>query len=232
MIEKVTEKHLITSVVLILITQIFLSILIVRKLNNIDDTISHLDRNNVASSVSQTGKFDVSVDDDPWKGSADASIVLVEFGDFECPACLAAVTVVDELLEEYEDELLFVYRDFPLEELHPHALAAAEAANCAGEQDSYWDMYYLLFANQSVFRADLFDDIAYGMVNDLEQFEECMEEHRYLGEIRYDVEEAQRYEVTSVPTFFVNGEKVVGANPEALRSVIERILAEEASKSS
>ena len=82
-------------------------------------------------------------------GPDHARVIVVEYGDFECPRCKAAAPAVKMLLDDYASDVRFVFRHFPLEEAHPHALAAAEAAECAGEQGKFWEMSELLFANQT-----------------------------------------------------------------------------------
>ena len=81
------------------------------------------------------------------KGNVEAKIYLVEFSDYQCPACLAAKPVVDAIIKQYQDQLLFSYRNFPLDQ-HPFGQKAAQAAEAAGAQGKYWEMYDLLFANQ------------------------------------------------------------------------------------
>jgi protein-disulfide isomerase len=83
------------------------------------------------------------------KGSIHARIVLVEYGDFECPSCKVAAPAVKLLLERFDGQLRLIFRNFPLEEAHPHALMAAEVAEIAAAQDRFWEMHDLLFANQA-----------------------------------------------------------------------------------
>src|SRR5262249_60234072 len=82
-------------------------------------------------------------------GPEHAPVVVVEYGDFECPNCKNAAPAVKMLLANYTGKVRFVFRHFPLEDAHPHSLAAAEAAECAGEQGKFWEMHDLLFANQT-----------------------------------------------------------------------------------
>jgi hypothetical protein len=94
-------------------------------------------------------RLDVSVDDDPFIGPEDAPVTIVEFGDFQCPYCKRfADDTFRDLLEEYEGDIRFVYRDFPLSSIHPDAQRAAEAAECADEQGQFWEMHDAIFAQQ------------------------------------------------------------------------------------
>lgn len=136
---------------IVLLTQVGLSLLIVGKIGELNKTI-HENFSSAAFSGNEPLDLpeyvsDVSIDDDPWLGNPDAEIVVVEFSDFECPFCAQSADIVDQLLNEYPDQVLFVYRDFPLTEIHPNAFHAAEAANCAKEQSLFWEMHDVLFEN-------------------------------------------------------------------------------------
>ena len=102
--------------------------------------------------MDQHHRFDLAVPIsavDHLLGASHAPVTIVEYGDFECPNCKQAVPAVKLLLERYAGRIRFAYRHFPLEEVHPHAMLAAEAAECAGSQGKFWEMHDLLFENQA-----------------------------------------------------------------------------------
>jgi len=138
-------------------------------------------------------------------GPGHAPVILVEYGDFECPSCKAAAPAVKMLLDDYAESVRFVFRHFPLENAHPHALAAAEAAECAGEQGKFWEMSDLLFANQTHLQAKHLRDYADRLGLDMAQFTAEMDDHVYLQRIREHIDGGKRSHVRGTPGFFVNG---------------------------
>lgn len=171
-------------------------------------------------------RYEVSVDDDPSLGAADAPIVLIEFSDYQCPYCKKwHDEVLPRLLETYGDQILYVYRDFPLSGLHPSASAAAEAANCAGAQDAYWQYHDALFSNQYGFSKDAFLSYARDLNLDMEAFTDCIENGTYQEEIAADYDAAAALGINSTPTFFINGLAVIGAQPyEVFAQIIDSEL--------
>lgn len=123
-----------------------------------------------------------------------------------------------------------MFRDLPLDHIHPDALKAAEAANCAGDQNKYWDMHALLFANQAHLDMSNLNNYAVQLNIDLTRFNDCLGNEKYVDEIRHDVAQAQEYRVNRTPTFFINGWRVVGADPAILRATLEDSLREGANK--
>ena len=138
-------------------------------------------------------------------GADHALVTVVEYGDFECPNCKNAVPAVKMLLAEHEDRVRFVYRHFPLEEAHPHALAAAEAAECAAQQGKFWQMHELLFANQAHLTPKHLHDYAERLDLDMARYTSEMDDHIYLQRIREHVAGGKRSQVRGTPGFFVNG---------------------------
>lgn len=138
-------------------------------------------------------------------GPDHAPVIVVEYGDFECTRCKAAAPTVKMLLDNYAEEVRFVFRHFPLEEAHPHALAAAEAAECAGEQGKFWEMCDLLFANQTHLQDKNLRAYADQLGLDMAQFIAEMDDHVYLQRIREQIDGGKRSHVHGTPGFFVNG---------------------------
>jgi protein-disulfide isomerase len=175
----------------------------------------------------QVKRYDVSVDDDPALGKADAPITIVEFSDYQCPFCQKwHDEVFTKLEEKYGDKIRLVYRDFPLYGLHAEAESAAEAANCAGAQDRYWDFHNLLFTGGKQLGADAYTAYAKALKLDTAKFQKCMDDDTYLAEVKADYDFASQLGVRSTPTFFINGLAVVGAQPfEVFQQVIDLELA-------
>jgi protein-disulfide isomerase len=138
---------------------------------------------------------------------------------------------MDQLLEQYEGQLRFVYRDFPLSSIHPEALKAAEAARCAHEQGQFWAMHDQLFAGQSEWsRAldapEIFKGYAVALGLDADEFAVCLDNGRYTEIISQDFRAGAQYGIQGTPTFFINGRKLVGAQPlSAFKAIIDEELA-------
>jgi protein-disulfide isomerase len=181
------------------------------------------------SATQQVVRYEIPVDDDPMQGSADAPITIVEFSDFECPYCRSWHTdVYPRLMDEYGDQIRFVYRDFPLESIHVNAKPAAEAANCANEQGVYWEYHEKLFSMELGLSSEAYQDYASQLDMDVDAFQECLDSDRYVEEVQSDFDFAANLGVRSTPTFFINGIAVVGAQPyEVFQQVIEKELAGE-----
>lgn len=171
---------------------------------------------------------DVSQDDDPALGPEDAPVVIVEFSDFRCAYCghFHQQTLLP-LLEQYGDQLRLVYRDFPV----VGGEAAALAAECADDQGLFWEYHDLLFENQRT--ADLSNEeslvsLASQMDGlDTETFATCLQEREHEQEVLNDFNDGRSHGVSGTPTFFINGQRLVGAQPiVAFQSVIDEILAE------
>jgi protein-disulfide isomerase len=173
-----------------------------------------------------TTRIVVDTDDDPSLGPANAPITIVEFSDFQCPYCKRwNDEVLDRLMTAYPDQIRFVYRDFPLS-FHPGAMPSAEAANCAGEQDAYWEYYRAIFTNVYNMDTPGLTRYASDLELDVEAFAACMEEHRYQAEVEADLMYAYSIGVQSTPTFYINGIKVEGAYPfDTFRQIIDQELA-------
>lgn len=159
------------------------------------------------------------------KGSEEASVILVKYSDFECPACGAYYPLAKQLAEEFEDDLLFVYRHFPLGIFRNSELAAM-ASEAAGQQGMFWEMHDIIFDAQSEWSGrldarDLFVSYADEIGLDVEQFETDLNNNDLLNKIRSDRQSGLRARVNSTPTFFLNGERI--QNPqsyEAFRNLI------------
>lgn len=138
-------------------------------------------------------------------GPRDAAVTLVEYVDYECPFCARAQVVVERVLSQAADRVRFVPRHFPLTDMHPHALLAAQAAEAAGAQNEFWGMSKALFRNQRALEAQ--DLIAYaeGLGLDVQRFIEELREEAHLPKVKADFRGGIRSGVNGTPAFFVNG---------------------------
>jgi len=182
----------------------------------------------------------ISADDDPSKGNQDATVTIIEFSDFQCPFCgRFQVETLPLIVEQYVDtgKVKFVFRDFPIQNIHPNALPSAAAAGCANEQNKFWEYHDALFENQGVWsKVDtasaitIFKEYATKLNFNQEQFDTCLETGKYLPEINNDLNDGRNYGVTGTPGFFIGNEKIGfikinGAQPfEAFKSVIDSQL--------
>ena len=163
----------------------------------------------------------VSVDDDPSRGEANAPITIVEFTDFQCPACAAMHPVIEEALKSYGNRVRFVVRDFPLSQ-HEFARKAAEAANAANAQGKYFEYIALLFKNQKALDIPSLKKYASDLGLDRARFDTALDRGVYAAEIKKDIEDGELYGVGSTPTIFVNGVQLRVLSPEGLRAAIDR----------
>jgi protein-disulfide isomerase len=177
----------------------------------------------------QVTRYDVPIDDDPVYGSADAPITIIEFSDYECPYCRKwHQEVFPRLMEEYPDQVRLVYRDFPLTSIHSNAVPAAIAANCAAEQDAYWEFNERLFSMDLGLGPEAYQGYADELGLDTDSFTECIDSNRYEEEVQADFDYASQLGIRSTPTFFINGIALVGAQPyDVFKQVIDQELAGE-----
>jgi len=166
-------------------------------------------------------KMDVSVDDDPSIGPSDAPITIIEFGEFQCPYCGRAQEVVDRLMAEYEGQIKFVYRDFPLN-FHDRAIPAAIAANCAEPQGKYWQIHRLIMGAQHDLSEPTLTGYATQLELDMDAWTACRADPARAAEVQADMEAGAALGVTGTPAFFVNGVFLAGAMPyETFKQIID-----------
>jgi protein-disulfide isomerase len=147
----------------------------------------------------------VDEDRDHIQGRADAAVTLVEYGDYECPYCGAAYPIVKEVQSRLGEELRFVFRNFPITTSHPHAEQAAEAAEAAAIQGSFWQMHDVLYENQSRLRDQDLRDYAETLGLDVERLDRELTEHVHAARVREDFMSGVRSGVNGTPTFYING---------------------------
>ena len=144
---------------------------------------------------------------DHIQGSPDTGIVLLEYGDYECPYCGAAYPVVKELQKRMKGKMSFAFRNFPLANAHPHAELAAEAAEAAAAQGKFWEMHDALYENQAALEPENLEQYAAAVGLDLRRFTKEMNEHVYTSKVKDDFRSGVRSGVNGTPTFFINGHR-------------------------
>ncbi|HVQ74467.1 MAG TPA: thioredoxin domain-containing protein [Candidatus Binatia bacterium] len=177
-----------------------------------------------AGCSSSPGDRSVTLDGAMARGPSGAPVTIVEFSDYECPYCKRTQGVIGQLMDEYPGKIRLVFKDFPLH-FHPGARPAAEAARCAGASGRFWEYHDLLFVAQPAFsRTDL---LMYARRLDIDQatFAACLDAGRFRPLVQRDLEEGRALGVRGTPTFFVNGQRLVGAQPiESFREAVDQAL--------
>jgi protein-disulfide isomerase len=160
---------------------------------------------------------------DHIQGSPQAPVLLVQYGDYECPYCGMAYPVVKEIQSRLGGMVAFVFRNFPLKEKHTHAMQAAEAAEAANAQGRFWQMHDMLYENQQNLQYQDLLDYAESLDLDLEQFEQDLMQHTYAERVREDFLSGVRSGVNGTPTFYINGIRHDGGDD--LESLLAAITA-------
>lgn len=175
---------------------------------------------NIENAPENTAKIEASEDDDAFLGNEDAPIVMVEFSDYQCPYCSRfEKESMPQIMQNYIEtgKVKLVFRDYPLA-FHANAKPAAEAAECAGEQDKYFEMHGKLFNGLDEWQGasdanGIFARYASEIGLKTEKFPKCMTNNEMAEEVEKDLSDGISYGVSGTPTFFINGQKLVGAQP-------------------
>jgi len=172
-------------------------------------------------------------DADYVEGDPDAPVTLVEYADYECPYCGAAYSVIKRVQKHFGKRLRFVFRNFPLTQIHPEAENAAEIAEFAGAHGRFWEMHDALFENQEALGPALYVSLAKTLGLSAEALEEALEHRTFRPKIRSDFMGGLKSGVNGTPTFFINGRRHDAGNEyEDLVTAIDAELATEARRSS
>ncbi|KKT28625.1 MAG: DSBA oxidoreductase [Candidatus Yanofskybacteria bacterium GW2011_GWA1_44_21] len=184
--------------------------------------------------IAPENKIEVSADDDPYMGSDKAEVLIIEFSDFQCPYCRSfSEDTLPQLKKEYIDtgKARLVYRDFPLS-FHAGAEPAAQAGQCAWDQGKFWEFHDTAFAEQA---KQGNGTISFGVKEvkkwaataglNMTEFNSCFDSGKYREEVAKDFADGGKAGVSGTPTFFINGTRIVGAQPyEVFKSTIDREL--------
>jgi len=171
-------------------------------------------------------RADVSAGGAPIRGSANAPVTIIEFSDFHCPYCKKVQPTLSRILSEYGDRVRLAYRDFPLDQLHPSARKAAEAARCANDQGKFWEFHDKLYGGGTDASPETLTRLAREIDMDVVAFQQCLSTGKHRSDIDRDIQEASSLGVTGTPGFFINGRLISGAQPyEGFAQVINEELA-------
>lgn len=168
---------------------------------------------------------------DPVRGDSTATVVIEEYGDYQCPACKTLEPTLKQVLQEFSGKVQLVFNDYPLRSIHPNAAAASEAAQCAFAQNTFWEYHDMLYQHQSEWSGvgdptSTFVDYATQLGMDGSAFQTCLDTDATVEAIKEDEREGIGAKINSTPTVFVNGERLVGPSYEDLRTTITEQLGE------
>lgn len=210
-------------ILLTLLLQIFLIATLTRKITNLENLFAAPTPGIVERVPDEQGYI---------LGPVNAPVTIVEFADFQCPYCGSAEPILKRIISRYPDKIRFVYRHFPLTSIHPYALQAAEASECAHEQGKFWEMHDLLFSQQQDFSKtnfsaeEFFPGLADGIGIDKSEFSDCLRNQTFNEHVTKDLSDGLRYGVNATPTFFVNQQKITGIS--SLETTIIKAIEETA----
>jgi protein-disulfide isomerase len=198
--------------------------------------VSNVENNSIVAASQQNGNIA-----DHVRGSDDRKILFIEYGDFQCPSCGGAHPNLKTIMDEYSDKVTFVFRNFPLTNMHPNARAAAAVAEAAGLQGKYWQMHDTLYEKQNDWnsldaskRTTVFNSYATSLGLDLEKFKTDVAAKEVNQKINFDLALGKSVDVSATPSFFLDGQKVddttssgiVKGDTTAIKSKLDALIAE------
>ena len=172
-----------------------------------------------------------SVSSTDWvTGNKESKVILIEYGDFQCPACAAYYPMVKQIIGEYENQTQFVYRHFPLPQ-HQNAKPAAYAVEAAGKQGKFWEMYAKLFENQNDWATkrnanDIFKEYAQAVGVNTDQFVKDLELEEIKDKVSSQYQSGVRIGINSTPTFFLNGKQIQPRNYDEFKQLIQQTISQ------
>jgi|SRR3989344_606345 len=179
------------------------------------------------STVDSNTTSSIEVTDSDWvRGNKEAKITLVEFGDYQCPACADYEPFVEKLSQEFADDLKIVHKQYPLSTIHKNALLAAKVAEAVGKQGKYWEIHKLLYEKQDEWANDgnprgKLVQYALDLGLDKQKLESDMDSDETRDEINKDIALGDSLRVNSTPSFFINGEKIAPRSYEEFKKIVE-----------
>ena len=178
------------------------------------------------STPSQTLPIDAIVSSDRIKGNPIAKVILIEYSDFQCPACAVYAPIVKQIAEDFQDKAVFAYRHFPLSQ-HKNAKLAALVSEAAGQQEKFWEMHDKIFENQKEWAEnnapkaeEIFIKYAEELKLDIDKFKNDLKSKELKEKIDNDLNSGIKASVNSTPTFFLNGKKIQPGSYEEFKQVI------------
>jgi|TARA_B100001971_G_scaffold203573_1_gene218640 protein-disulfide isomerase len=184
---------------------------------------------NQPSSQKEEAKAEITVTkENNVQGNFESPVTIIEFSDFQCPFCQSFHPTLQKILAEFPNQVRWVYRHFPLDQIHPQARPAAEASECAAEQGKFWEFADGLFENQSRLGESFYKELASQLGLNSNQFESCISSRKYKDKVESDYQEGIKIGVRGTPGSFINGEPVPGgAVPyNTLKAAVERVLSQ------
>lgn len=166
--------------------------------------------NQRAERISLTPTIPEISSDDPYQGNKDAAVQVIEFGEFTCSACAAEVQEIKDIINDYGEQVLFVWKDAPLDTLAPESRLASIAGQCAARQNKFWEMQEALFLKQDELGRDLYIATAEDLELDVETFTTCFDSRETNKIVDRNIQEAEAAFVNATPTFYINGIKYEG----------------------
>lgn len=200
--------------------------------DNIDTTGTDTNGDNQPTQPAQptqpdaAGKVDVKVaSSDHIRGNKNAPITIMEFSDYQCPFCSRFHDTMKQVMAKYPNQVRWVFKHFPLESIHPYARKAAEAAECAGEQNKFWEYTDAIYANQTSLNEEYLQTAAKNVGLNTSKFSSCLSSGKYSNRVNADLQQGQTYGVRGTPGSFINGQTIPGAVPfEQVDALIKPLL--------
>jgi len=210
---KPTVKVVVGGIVLIILMLLFVSLL---------DTFFPIPQTPLAQDGTRLGLNSQQLNEQFF---SDAPVTIVEFSDFQCPYCASQQPILKKIKRAYGDQVNILYKHIPLP-IHPFAQRAAEASECARDQDKFWEYHDLLFDQQDSISEVLFSQLAQQLGLSISQFNQCLASGAKKSVVQTDLAEAQSLMISGTPTFFINGQRFVGVQSyEELQQMIDQALA-------
>ncbi len=183
-------------------------------------------QNNKAAQPDASGKVDVKVGSaDHIRGNKNAKITIVEFSDYQCPFCSRFHATMKQVMAKYPTQVRWVFKHFPLDSIHPYARKAAIAAECAGEQNKFWEYTDEIYANQASLNEEYLTTAAKNTGLNVSKFASCVKDGKYDSRVNADLQQGQNYGVRGTPGSFLNGTTIPGAVPlEQIEAMIKPLL--------
>ena len=191
-----------------------------------ETTSPQISTENASRQTQQASVVQIDIDGRPYLGPEDAQVTIAEFTDYECPFCARHFRdTMPQLLREYDGDIKYVILNFPISRIHPFAQKAAEAAECAYDQNKFWEYHDVLFQNQRALDAPSLKIHAEEVGLDTDAFSACLDSGAKAPLVLDDLQDGQRYGVSATPTFFINGQRLIGARPfRSFQTLIDAAL--------